>query len=168
MLIYLPNQFSRRFWRKVCCGLGLFLGTLILVVGNWKLLLATSAGIGIMFMIYHWHEDKCAQFWLECRKLLLSSNGKFTLAVGCGGMATIVTYMAAAIWADMENRWLAAGTILQGLISVTTLGLLGWQIFSQQFNQDEVKFEELFARLDGNFTLKTFNGSASFKRSSGG
>ena len=152
--IYLQNKFSRRLWRKISCGLGLFLGTLILVVGNWKLLLATNAGVGIMFMVYHWHEEKCAQFWLQCRKLLLSSNGKFTVAVGCGGIAAVITYMVAAIWADMENRWLAAGTILQGLISVTTLGLLGWQIFSQQFNQDEVKFEELLIGLTATSSLK--------------
>ena len=152
--IYLQNKFSRRRWRKTAYRLGLFFGTLILVVGNWKLLLATNAGVGIMFVVYQWHGEKWQQYWLQCRKLLLSSNGKFTVAVGSGGIVAVTTYMAAAIWADMENRWLAAGTILQGLISVTTLGLLGWQIFSQQFNQDEVKFEELLLGLTATSPLK--------------
>ncbi len=152
--IYLQNKFSPHHWRKTAWGLGLFLGTLILVVGNWKLLLATNAGIGVMYVVYQWHGEKWQKYWLQCRKLLLSSNGKFTVAVGSGGIVAVTTYMTAAIWADMENRWLAAGTILQGLISVTTLGLLGWQIFSQQFNQNKVKFEELLLELTATSPLK--------------
>ena len=156
--IYLQKKFSPRRWRKTFWRLGLFFGTLVLLVGNWKLLLATSAGVGIMFSVYQWPEGNWQQYWqlywLQCRKLLHSSNGKFTVAVGSGGIVAVTTYMGAAIWADMENRWLAAGMILQGLISVTTLGLLGWQIFSQQFNQDEVKFEELLMELTATSPLK--------------
>jgi hypothetical protein len=151
--IYIQNKSSRR-WRKAARRLGLFFGTLILLVGNWQLLLATSAGVGIMFVVYQWQERNWQQYWLQCRKLLFSSNGKFTLAVGSGGIVAVTTYMAAAIWSDMENRWLATGTILQGLISVTTLGLLGWQIFSQQFNQDRVKLAELLSDLTATSPLK--------------
>ncbi len=53
--------------------------------------------------------------------------------------------MTASIWADSETRWLATGSILQGLGTIVTLLLLGWH-----FNRDrhsETKFDQLLLEV---------------------
>jgi uncharacterized membrane protein len=151
---YIQNKFRRYRWRKNSLFVGLFFAVLILVIGNWKLLMATSCGAGIMFIIYRWQELNWQKYWLKFRELLTSSNGKFIIAVGSGGIVAIMTYMMAAIWEDAENRWLAAGTILQGLISVGILGLLGWQVFDQKLNSPKSEFDHLLINLSAKSSLK--------------
>ena len=133
----------------------------LLVVGigvfwcwNWKLLLATVVGIGLMLLVYvvqihHWHK-----YWRRCQRLLTGYNRKLTLAVGSGGMSAFITYMVASIWADSENRWLATGSILQVLGTLTTLLLLGWHLWGNQNQKQETRFNELSKDLTASDSLK--------------
>lgn len=133
------------------------LGSFVFVVmlaWNWKLVMATGSGVGLMLLVYsmqgwNWHAH--LSNW---RQFFTGSQGKLTVAVGSGGLAALGTYIAASIWADSENRWLAIGTILQGLGTLITLLLLGWHISGDRAEQDEVRFERLLQDLTATESLK--------------
>jgi uncharacterized membrane protein len=151
---YFKINFYHNRWRKNIHLLGLFLGVLILIIGNWKLLLATISGVGIMFIIYQWNELNWQKYWLKWRELSISSHGKFILAVSSGGIVAIITYIMATMWDDTENHWLATGAILQGLISAATLGFLSWQSYKQKLSSHISEFEQILIDLTATSSLK--------------
>jgi hypothetical protein len=133
------------------------LGSFVFVVmlaWNWKLVMATGSGVGLMLLVYSmqgWNWQAHLSNW---RQFFTGSQGKLTVAVGSGGLAALGTYIAASIWADSENRWLAIGAILQGLGTLITLLLLGWHISGDRAEQDEVRFERLLQDLTATDSLK--------------
>lgn len=121
---------------------------------NWKLVLATSVGIGAMSSYYlvqnsHW-QNYCRQW----RNFLVGSNRQLTLAVATGASGAFGTYLAASIWADAENQWLATGTILQGFMSLTTLMVLLWSLRGKKANSLEAKLDQLLVDLSDRDRLK--------------
>ncbi|WP_227788818.1 MULTISPECIES: armadillo-type fold-containing protein [unclassified Nodularia (in: cyanobacteria)] len=136
---------------KPLSGPGGILGFLTIIVAmllwNWKLLLALLVGVGVMLLVYSmqkWNwQLRLSQMW----RFLNSPNCRLALAVGSGGIATLSTYMAAAIWVDSKSSWIAAGTIVQGLGTLLTLILLMWQIVSFYGNQEQNKLDQLFVNL---------------------
>jgi hypothetical protein len=137
---------------------GSILGFLTIIVGmlfwNWKLLLALAVGIGVMILAYSIPKWNWQLSWLEIRKFLDNTNIRLALAVASGGIATVITYMAAAIWVDSPSPWIAAGAIMQGLGTLLTLILLVWQIFSLQGNREEDYLEQLLNNLTETDPLK--------------
>lgn len=119
----------------------------IMLSWDWKLVIATGMGIGGMGLVYLALGENWQKHWLVWRNLLKGSQGKLTLAVGSGGVAAFSTYLAAAIWAESDNRWLATGTILEGLGTLLTLGLLGWHLFSEQNQHTETQLDKLLNQL---------------------
>ena len=126
----------------------------VLLAWNWQLVLATAAGAGSMALVYSWLEGDWRTWWLRWQHFCQGTQGKFSLAVGSGGLVALTTYIATSIWSEAENRWLAVGTILQGLTSLLTLLLLAWHAFSQGERQDESKFERLLEGLTADDSLK--------------
>jgi hypothetical protein len=126
----------------------------LLLAWNWQLILATAAGIGVMACAYFLLSCNWQEGWWRWRQFFQVPQGKLTAAVGSGGIAALSTYIAAAIWTDAENRWLAVGTILQGLVSSATLLLLFWQGLARQEGRDEAKFARLLADLTAAESLK--------------
>ncbi|MEC4803593.1 MAG: hypothetical protein SAJ12_24480 [Jaaginema sp. PMC 1079.18] len=118
---------------SLLCGCGLIL----LGFWHWQLLLATIAGIATMTAAYPLQGANWGKHWLKLKTWFNSPHRQFTLAVGSGGFAAFVTYTIATIWASSENRWFATGAILQGIATLLTLGLLGWQIIARQAHNDE-------------------------------
>ncbi|MFM2312745.1 MAG: hypothetical protein RLZZ04_2021 [Cyanobacteriota bacterium] len=121
---------------------------------NWKLFLATSVGIGGMSACYlaqnsHW-QSYCRQW----RKFFVGSNRQLTLAVGTGASGAFCTYLAASIWADTDNQWLATGSILQGFFTLTTLFVLLWSLRGKKANSLEVKLDQLLIDLSDRDRLK--------------
>jgi hypothetical protein len=121
---------------------------------NWKLWLATSVGIGAMSACYlvqnsHW-QNYCRQW----RKFLVGSNRQLTLAIGTGASGAFCTYLAASIWADAENQWLATGSILQGFISLATLIVLVWSWRGKKADSLEAKLDQLLVDLSDRDRLK--------------
>lgn len=125
----------------------------VLLAWNWQLVLATAAGIGSMALAYYLLEWDWQAWRTRWQHFFQGSQGKLSLAVGSGGLAALSTYIAAAIWSESENRWLAVGTILQGLATIATLLLLAWYAFSQGERQDEDKFERLLTGLTADGAL---------------
>ena len=121
---------------------------------NWKLLLATVVGIGLMLLVYLAQTRYWYKYWRICQRLLTGCNRKLAVAVGSGGIGAFITYMIAAIWADTENHWLATGSILQVLGTLTILVLLGWHLWGKQDQQHETKFNELSQDLTASDPLK--------------
>ena len=130
--------------------LGLLTIIVAMLLWSWQLLLAVIVGIGIMVFTYSVQKWNWQLRWLEIRKLISSTNSRLAYSVASGGIATVITYMASAIWVDAPSHWLAAGAIVQGIGTLLTLILLVWQIFSVQGNQEEDYLDQLL----NNFTEK--------------
>lgn len=130
---------------------GAILGLLTLLVGmllwNWKLLLALVVGISVMLVVYSMQRWNWQGHWGEIKKFFHSPNRQLVLAVSSGGIATLSTYMAAAIWADSTSPWIATGAIVQGLGTLLTLILLVWQIVNFYSHHEQDSFEKLLLDL---------------------
>ncbi|MDZ8185398.1 MAG: armadillo-type fold-containing protein [Nostoc sp. ChiSLP02] len=137
---------------------GVFLGFLTIVVAmllwNWKLLLALLVGVGVMVLVYSMQQWDWQLRWSKIREFLNSSNRQLVLAVVSGGVATVSTYIAAAIWVDSHSRWIATGAILQGVGTLLTLILLVWQIVNFYGNREEDRVEQLLVDLTEKDPLK--------------
>ncbi|MDZ7968988.1 MAG: armadillo-type fold-containing protein [Nostoc sp. DedSLP03] len=139
-------------------GPGGFLGFLTMIVAmllwNWKLLLALFIGIGVMVLVYSMQEWDWQLRWSKIRKFLNSSNRRLVLAVISGGIATVSTYIAAAIWVDSHSHWIAVGAIAQGVGTLLTLILLVWQIVNFSENREEDHLDRLLMNLTEKDPLK--------------
>ncbi|WP_245602702.1 ATP synthase subunit I [Gloeothece verrucosa] len=113
----------------------------LMLAWNWKLVLTTGAGVGLMLQVYVMQGWNWQRYWLDWQQFLKGSDGKLTVAVGSGGFAALCTYVATTIWAESENRWLATGTILQGLATLLTFGLLCWHIVTYQEQLQESQLD---------------------------
>lgn len=137
---------------------GVTLGLLTLLVAmllwNWKLLLALLVGISIMLMVYSMPKWNWRSHWREIQQFLDSPNRQLILAVGSGGIATLITYMAAAIWVESPSHWLAAGVIVQGCGTLLTLILLVWQIVNFHSHREDNKLEKLLLDLTAKDPIK--------------
>ncbi|HEY9768747.1 MAG TPA: hypothetical protein V6C71_09650 [Coleofasciculaceae cyanobacterium] len=121
---------------------------------NWKLFLATTFGIGLMSLGYLWQNSHFARYCQKWRDFFVGSNRQLILTVGTGAFGAFCTYLAASVWADAENQWLATGAILQGFTSLTTLALLMWSLWGRKANSIEAKLDRLLGDLSHSDRLK--------------
>lgn len=124
-------------------------------VWNWKLFLATSAGIGSMSATYLLQNSYWQRYCRQWQSFLTGSNRQLILAVGSGATGAFCTYLAASVWADAENQWLATGFILQGMASLTILSVLLWSLSRKKDNKKvEDKLDRLLEDLSHSNSLK--------------
>lgn len=123
-------------------------------VWNWKLFLATSAGISLMSATYLLQNPYWQRYYKQWQGFLTGSNRQFILAVGSGATGAFCTYLATSVWADAENQWLATGFILQGMASLTTLSLLLWSLGHKKELKVEDKLDNLLEDLSHSNSLK--------------
>jgi hypothetical protein len=118
---------------------GLAALTLAAVWGWWnsQLLVSTGLGIAAMMLVYRgqsgeWQllRSKAEQFWE-------GPNRRLVLAVGGGGIATLIAYMSLAIWADSQSHWMALSLILQNFGTIAIAGLLLRQALGLGASKDE-------------------------------
>lgn len=132
-------------------GPGGILGFLTIIVAmllwNWKLLLALLSGVGVMLLVYSIQKLDWQRHWSLIRQFFNSPNRRLVLAVTSGGIATLSTYMAVAIWVDANSPWIAAGAILQGLGTLLTLILLVWQSVTFYGKREEDQLDQLLVLL---------------------
>ncbi|ACK72173.1 conserved hypothetical protein [Gloeothece citriformis PCC 7424] len=145
---------SRKKYRYLSRWLFTGLAIALMFAWNWKLVLATGIGVGLMLLIYLMQGWNWQRYWLYWQQFLSGSDGKLTVAVGSGGFAALCTYVATSIWTESENRWLATGTILQGLGTLLTFGLLCWHIITQRERQKESEFDLWITDLTDSDPLK--------------
>ena len=121
---------------------------------NWKLFLATSVGIGLMSLCYLLQNPYWQSYCKKWQGFLIGSNRQLILAVGSGATASFCTYLAASVWADAENQWLATGSIVQGFASLSTLSVLIWSIWQKKDGTVETKLDSLLEDLSHHEPLK--------------
>ncbi|BAZ44661.1 hypothetical protein NIES4102_16730 [Chondrocystis sp. NIES-4102] len=97
----------------------------------------------------HWQS-----YWQKWQKILVGSNRQLLIAVSSGAIAAFGTYLAAIIWTNAENQWLATGAIIQGIVSLTTLILLVWSLWGRKTSTEEAKLEGLLIDLGSDNPLK--------------
>ncbi|MDY6782009.1 MAG: ATP synthase subunit I [Cyanobacteriota bacterium] len=123
------------------------LGLFVLILWNWKLVLATGAGVGAMLAVYWLQQGRWQVYRSRFQQFFKSSHRQFTVAASSGGLAALLTYGAASIWAGAENRWLATGAIFQGLGTLLTVLLLSWQILDRRSQEGDSQFDCLLNEL---------------------
>jgi hypothetical protein len=121
---------------------------------NWKLFLATIVGISLMSLCYLLQNSHWQRYCQKWQNVLVGSNRQLLLAVSSGAIGAFCTYLAAVVWADAENQWLATGAILQGFASLTTVVLLVWSLWGRKANTLEAKLEQLLTDLSHSDPLK--------------
>lgn len=118
-----------------------------ILFGHWKLLLATSSGALVMFLVYMMQEWNWQPYWSSLRQFLSGSNRQLTFALLGGGTATLGTYMAVSIWVDSDSAWIAIATMLQVLGTLAILSVLIWQAIARQSSGDEANPNQLLSEL---------------------
>lgn len=121
---------------------------------NWKLLLATSVGVLVMWLVYRLQVLDWQLYWSNLRRFFGGANRQLTIAVGSGGLATLSTYTAILIGVDTDSPWIAGGAMLQGLGTLAILVLLIWQIVGRRVFRDEAKLDRMLASLTDADPLK--------------
>ncbi|MBE9048682.1 ATP synthase subunit I [Pleurocapsales cyanobacterium LEGE 10410] len=121
---------------------------------NWKLFLATSVGIGLMSSCYLLQNSHFSRYCQKWRSFFVGSNRQLVLAVVTGASGAFCTYLAAAVWANAENQWLATGGIIQGFASLSTLLLLLWSLRDNKAASIEAKLDRYSADLTHGDRLK--------------
>ncbi len=140
----------RKFFAFLVGGLGFVAGW----CWHWQLLLATLAGISLMFTVYWLQVSNWQSYLLPWLRLFTGQHRKLTIAVGSGGFGALMTYISASVWTNAENRWLAVGSIVQGGATLLTLGLLSWHFFSFKSYQSQTNYEEMLRDLTDVVPLK--------------
>lgn len=121
---------------------------------NWKLFLATVVGIGLMVGCYLWQNPHWQSYCQKWQKFLAGSNRQLALAVAIGAVGAFCTYLAASIWSETENQWLATGAILQSFASLTTLVVLLRSVWQKPDCTADTKLESYLEHLSHNDSLK--------------
>ena len=151
LLKKLSLQLKNQDWSKLSGRVFCLLGIALMWLWNWKLLLATVIGIGLMLSSYsiqnHTWQQYRKKYWQKWQRFLTGSNRQLTIAVGTGSMGGFGTYLTASILADSENPWLTGGLILQGFGTLTTLVLLVWYLFKSKQQSTETTIEKLIGDL---------------------
>lgn len=127
----LKTQTLRRFSSRHGFASGSWLvvttGAIALLFWDGRLVFATGTGVAVMLLVYLLPNWKPSVNEMAVRKLLQGWNQPFMVSAGAGAIATLSTYLAAAIWAESDSAWIASGAILQGVGTLMGLGLLVWQ-----------------------------------------
>lgn len=130
--------------------------TIVTTWGCWngKLLLSTTVGLVVMVSVYRMQQWDWQVRWLEFWRFVTGSNRQLTLAVGCGALATVSSYMSVSIWVDFDNHWVASGLILQNLGLGAVIGLLVWLVVSHRTSKQQAYLERMLTNLTDADPLK--------------
>ena len=153
-LHYLQRTYSQQL-RVISIWLLYLLGLVFVWIWNWQLLLATATGIGCMILVYWLQNKNWLNYWYRWQRFLSQSNRQLIVAVSSGSITALGIYVAACIWTESENQWLATGVIVQAFASLITLALLVWYFWSDKhFRHDEREFNRLLTDLTHQDSLR--------------
>ncbi len=134
--------------------LGLLTIIIAMLMWDWKLLMASAVGIGMMILVYSMYQWNWHKNWYNIRQFFRSPHSRLTIAVASGGIACVTTYMAASVWVDSTSHWIAAGAILQAMGTLITLILLIWQLIQFYGTREENYIDKLLYNLTARDPLK--------------
>ncbi len=113
----------------------------ILLLWQWRLGVAVLVGSAALFLIYSWALPGGGLRWQRWQEQTRTLNQPLVLAAVGGSVATLGTYVVVSIWAEAEQRWLATGAIVQGILSLGILSLLGWEWIQRRQERGQSLFE---------------------------
>jgi len=115
----LPNQWIGRSnnWLLVSVG------AMTLMFWNGRLVLATGVGVAVMLFLRQ-AQKRQIEYPSVLLKQLDRFNNPMSLAIASGGLVSFSTYLAASIWVESSNVWIALGSLLQGAGTVGVIFLL--------------------------------------------
>jgi hypothetical protein len=125
-----------------------------MLLWNWKLFFATGTGMSATLGVYLLLQSNWRLRWADLRRWFSGSQRPIVLAAVTGGLATVSTYMATAIWVTSDNHWMASGFILEGLATLAILGLLAWQTLHRVLGRDDVDLNGMLSQLSQDDPLK--------------
>ncbi len=125
-----------------------------MLLWNWKLLFASSIGIGAMVSAYSMQKWNWQKHWSKYSQFFHRENRRLVVAVVSGGIATLSSYIAVSVWVGSKNPWIATGAILQGMGTLLTLILLVWLITNINDNQQQNHLDQLLVNLTESDPLK--------------
>ncbi len=102
-------------------------GAALLLTWNGRLVAATGAGLGTMWLAYSLRDASWRAAITEVVNALEGIDRRITLSILAGAGATFGTYTTLSIWLESQNHWLATGMILQGTVTMGAIGVLLWQ-----------------------------------------
>ena len=154
---------SQQFMRSLRRGLGreqglplwvlLAIFGVMLLVWNWQLIAATSAGIFVMIAVYVVQDWNWNVILWRIQKFLQSPYRHLPLSVASGAVTVFLTYTVLALWSDQSNHWLASANILQLGATLGILMILVRQAFKQWLQRQQDNFDQLIAQLAVNDDL---------------
>jgi hypothetical protein len=153
------QQLLRSLWRGLAREQGLPVWALLAVflvmmlLWNWQLIAATSAGIFAMIAVYTMQDWNWNVILWRIQKFLQSPSRLLPLSVVSGTATVFLTYMVLAVWSDQQNHWLASASILQLSATLSILVLLVRQAFRQWLQRQQDNFDQLIAQLAVNDDL---------------
>jgi hypothetical protein len=102
-------------------------GAALLLTWNGRLVAATGAGLGTMWLAYSLRDASWRAAITEVVNALEGIDRRITLSILAGAGATVGTYTALSIALESQNHWLATGMLLQGTVTMGAIGVLLWQ-----------------------------------------
>jgi hypothetical protein len=114
-------------WRKVARWAAIGAGSALLLTWNGRLVIATGAGLGTMWLGYSLRDAGWRAAITDLVNAFEGVDRRITLSVLAGAGASLGTYTTLSMWLATENHWLATGMILQGTVTLGALGVLLWQ-----------------------------------------
>ena len=120
----------------------------ILLLWNWRLSLALLAGSGTINLAALLRTQHWQQRLIRIQQLYLKGeNLPMAFAVAGAIVATLGTYTGLSIWTQSSDRWLAVGSISQGLISAGIFYLLAWQVGRRPSPADTDPLDTIFQHM---------------------
>ncbi len=129
-------------------------GTIGLLFWNGRLVLATIAGVAVMMLVYLMQDGHWKTPWSEVQKFLQGWNQPFLLAAASGCAATFGIYLAASLWTEVGNPWIATGMLLEQATTIAVLALLIWQMVNRQESRPTTRFSQILDDLTDGDPLK--------------
>lgn len=138
------KQFSHRFSQGIDRQrLGVWfialLGSLLLMVWDGRLLISITIGLGAALLIQQQYINPATGHTVL--KWLSTPPSTTVIAIGCGFLSLIASYLTLQIWHDTNSLGLAIAILLQSLGLLTLLCLFGWRLFKQdqeRFNSNQM------------------------------
>jgi len=153
------QQVMRSLWRGLTREQSLPLWVLLaiflvmLLLWNWQLIAATSAGIFVMIAVYGMQEWNWNLFLWRIQKFLQSPYRHLPLSVASGTVTVLLTYTFLALWSNQDNHWLGLANILQLGTTLGVLTILVRQTFKEWLQRQQDNFDQLIAQLSVNDDL---------------
>lgn len=119
----------------------------MLLVWNWQLIAATTAGILAMIAVYAMQDWNWNVILWRIQKFLQSPYRHLPLSVASGAITVLLTYTVISVWSNQSNPWLASANILQLVATLGIFVILVRQTFMKWLQRQQDNFDQLIAQL---------------------